>query len=170
MLNTWDNFFILAGGAAATLMGLLFVAVTIGGTGFSKSRIEHGSRGFLTPALIHFGTVLLAALAVLVPWSSWWPLGIIFGLGGLTGLAYQTTVVVRRRKVGLALPNWHDWLPYVGLPALGSACLLLGAVGLIADKSFAPYAVAGATTLLLFAGIYGAWDLTLWIVKNRDET
>jgi hypothetical protein len=41
---------------------------------------------------------------------------------------------------------------------------------LITDKSFAPYAVAGATTLLLSAGVYGAWDLTLWIVKNRDKT
>jgi len=23
---------------------------------------------------------------------------------------------------------------------------------------------------LLFAGVYGAWDLTLWIIKNRDKT
>jgi hypothetical protein len=124
----------------------------------------------LTPTLIHFGGVLLVALALLVPWSSWWPLGIIFGLSGLSGLAYQTTVVVRRHKTGLALPDWHDWLPHVGVPALGCACLVLGAVGLITKKSFAPYAVAGATTLLLIAGVYGAWDITLWIVKNRDKT
>jgi hypothetical protein len=24
--------------------------------------------------------------------------------------------------------------------------------------------------LLLFAGIYGAWDLTLWMIKNREKT
>jgi hypothetical protein len=23
--------------------------------------------------------------------------------------------------------------------------------------------------LSLFAGIYGAWDLTLWVIKNRDR-
>jgi hypothetical protein len=34
----------------------------------------------------------------------------------------------------------------------------------------APYAIAGAITLLLFAGIYGAWDLTLWMIKNREKT
>jgi hypothetical protein len=62
MPHSWDNFFILADSAAATLMGLLFVAVTVGGTGFSTSSIVHGTRGFLTPALIHFGTVLLQAL------------------------------------------------------------------------------------------------------------
>ena len=170
MPHGWDNFFILAGGAAATLMGLLFVAITVAGTGFSTSRIEQGTRGFFTPTLVHFGTVLLQALAVLVPWSSSWPIGIIFGLGGLTGLGYQTTVVLKRHKVGLVLPDWHDWLPYVGVPALGCASLVFGAVGLITEKSFAPYAVAGATTLLLLAGVYGAWDLTLWIVKNRDKT
>jgi hypothetical protein len=169
MPNNWDNFFILAGGAAATLMGLLFVAVTVGGTGFSTSLIKQGSRGFLTPTLIQFGTVLMQALAVLVPWPSTWPIAIMFGLGGLVGLAYQFHVVVRRHQFGLALHDWHDWLPYVGVPALGSACLVVGAIGLIAEKSFAPFAVAGATTLLLFSGVYGAWDLTLWIIKNRGK-
>ena len=170
MLPNWGNFFILAGGAAATLMGLLFVAVTVGGTGFSESRIVHGTRGFLTPTLVQFGTVLLQALAVLVPWPSAWPIGIIFSLGGLTGLAYQINVVVKRHRFGLALHDWHDWLPYMGVPALGSAGLVVGAVGLTCEKSFAPYAVAGSTTLLLFGGVYGAWDLTLWIIKDRAKT
>jgi hypothetical protein len=47
---------------------------------------------------------------------------------------------------------------------------LFGAVGLIAEKSFAPYAIAGAVVLSLVAGIYGAWDLTLWMIKNREKT
>jgi hypothetical protein len=44
----------------------------------------------------------------------------------------------------------------------------VGAIGMTAEKSVARYFLAGATTLFMFAGIYGAWDLTLWIVKNRD--
>jgi hypothetical protein len=48
--------------------------------------------------------------------------------------------------------------------------LIAGAAGLIAGKSWAPYAIASAISLLLFAGIYGAWDLTLWMIKNRDKT
>ena len=27
-----------------------------------------------------------------------------------------------------------------------------------------------ATVLLLLAGVYGAWDLTLWIIKNGKKT
>ena len=169
MLHGWDNFFIMAGTAAATLVGLLFVAVTVS-AGLSTSRIVHGTRGFLTPTLVHLGSVLFQTLVVLAPWRSAWPIGIILGLGGLMGLAYQINVVVTRHKVGLVLPHWQDWLPYVGVPALGSASLIVGAVGLIAEKSFAPYAIAAAMVLSLAAGIYGAWDLTLWMIKNRDGT
>jgi hypothetical protein len=50
------------------------------------------------------------------------------------------------------------------------ASQIAGAAGLIAEKPFAPYAIAGAITLLLFAGIYGAWSVTLWIARNRDKT
>jgi hypothetical protein len=72
----------------------------------------------------------------------------------------------RGYEVGMVLVHRHDWLPYVGVPALGSATLIVGANGLIAERSFAPYAIAGAMILLLFAGIYGAWDLTLWMINN----
>jgi hypothetical protein len=169
MLHGWDNFFITAGTAAATLIGLLFVAVTVS-TGFSASSIVHGTRGFLTPTLIRFVGVLFLSLAVIAPWSSAWPLGIMLSLDGLAGLAYQIKVVIMRHKIGLALRDWHDWLPHVGVPALGSASLIIGAVGLLAERPFAPYAIAGATVLLLFAGIYGSWDLTLWIIKNREKS
>ena len=167
MLHGWDNFFIMAGTAAATLIGLVFVAVTVG-TGFSKSSIVHGTR--LTPTLIRFSGVLFLSLAVLAPWPSARPIGIILSLGGLASLAYQISVIIARHKVGLILVDWHDWLPHVGVPALGSGSLVAGAGGLLAERSFAPYAIASAAVLLLFAGIYGAWDLTLWMIKNREKT
>jgi hypothetical protein len=52
----------------------------------------------------------------------------------------------------------------------GSGSLIGGAVGLLAERSFSPYAIAGATVLSLFAGIYGAWDLTLWNDQEPGET
>jgi hypothetical protein len=169
MLHGWDNFFIMAGTTAATLIGLVFVAVTVG-TGFSKSSIVHGTRGFLTPTLIRFSGVLFLSLVVVAPWPSAKPIGIILSLGGIAGFAYQISVIVARHKVGLILLDWRDWLPHVGVPALGSGSLVAGAAGLLAERSFAPYAIAGAAVLQLFAGIYGAWDLTLWMIKNREKT
>ena len=56
----------MAGTSAATLIGLVFVAVTVG-TRFSTPSIVHGTRGFLTPTLIHFVGVLFLSFAVLAP-------------------------------------------------------------------------------------------------------
>jgi len=169
MFHGWENFFIMAGSSSAALIGLLFVAITVG-TGFSPSGIVQGSRGFLTPTLIHFGRVLFQALVVLAPWASAKPIGIILGLDASAGVAYQIYIILMRQKIGFVLLGWDDLIPWVGLPVLCDASLIAGAVGLIAGKAFAPYAVAGSSALLLFVGIYGAWDLTVWMIKNRGKT
>lgn len=82
--------------------------------------------------------MLFLSLAVLASWPSAWPIGIILGLGGLTGLVYEIKVIAMRHEVGLVLHAWHDWLPDAGVPALGCASLIVGAVGLMAAKPFAP--------------------------------
>ncbi len=51
-----------------------------------------------------------------------------------------------------AQDGWSD----LSAEARSNASLIAGAAGLIAEKPFAPYAIAGAITLLLLAGIYGA--------------
>ena len=103
-----------------------------------------------------------------------WPVGIILGLFGLAGFVYQIHVILEQRKVDFAsldwLLDWLDWTLFSVVPMFGDASLIAGAAGLIAEKPFAPYAIAGAITLLLLAGIYGAWSVTLWIARNRDKT
>ena len=169
MLHSWDNFYITAATAGATLIGLLFVVVTLG-TGISTSSAVHGVRAFVTPTLAHFGGVLFLSLVALMPWPSAWPPSIILGLSGVVGLAYLGNVILMQSRVDFVLLHWLDWIPHRGLPALANASLIGGAIGLIAEKSFAPYAFASAIMLLLFVGIYGAWDLTVWIIKNRNAT
>ena len=169
MLHDWDNFFTLAGEAGATLIGLLFVAITLG-AGLSTPQGLDATRAFMTPTLIHLGGVLFECMAVLPPWPSAWPVGIILGLFGLTGLVYQIHVILEQRKIDFISPDWLDWTLFSVLPVLGNASLIAGAAGLIAEKPFAPYAIAGTITLLLLAGIYGAWDITLLIARNRDKT
>jgi hypothetical protein len=169
MLHGWENFFILGATAGATLIGLLFVAITLG-AGLSTPQGLDATRAFLTPTLIRFGGVLFECMAVLPPWPSAWPVGIILGLFGLTGFVYQIHVILEQRKIDFVSPDWLDWTLFSVVPVLGNASLIAGAAGLVAEKPFAPYAIAGAITLLLLAGIYGAWDLTLWIARNRDKT
>jgi hypothetical protein len=165
MLHGWENFFIVG----ATLISLLFVAITLGAD-LSSPRGLDATHAFLTPTLIWLGSVLFECMAVLPPWPSAWPVGIILGLSGLRGLVYQIHLILKQRKIDFVSLDWLDWALFSAVPALGYASLIAGAAGLIAEKSFAPYAIAGAITLLLFAGIYGAWDITLWIARNRDKT
>ncbi len=74
-----------------------------------------------------------------------------------------------QRRVDIVSSDWLDWILFSVAPALGYASLTAGAAGLIAEKSFAPHAIAGAITLLLFAGLFGARDLALWLARNRDR-
>jgi hypothetical protein len=169
MLNGWENFFIVAGTAGATLIGLLFVAITLGAR-LSTPQGSAVTHAFLTPTLICFSGVLFECLATLPPWSSTVPVGIILGLFGFAGLAYQTLVVLRQRKVDFVSPDFLDWTVFSVAPLLGNASLIVGSAGLIAERAFAPYAIAIGIALLLLAGIYGAWDLTLWVARMRDRT
>jgi len=169
MLHGWENFFIAAATAGATLIGLLFVAITLG-VGLSTPHGLDVTRAFLTPTLIRFNGVLFVSLDMLPPWPSAWPAGGILALFGLTGLIYQIHASLNQRKVDFVSLDWLDWTLFSVAPVLGNASLIAGAAGLIAEKPFAPYAIAGATALLLLAGIFGAWHLTLWIAKSRDKT
>lgn len=168
MLQGWDNFFMMAGTAAATLIGLLFVAITLS-PNLSAQEKTHGTRAFLTPTMVQFSAVLFQCLAVVVPWSFTWPVGIILGLCGLTGFIYHVAVILIQRRTAFASLDWIDFLLFSAVPVLGHVSLIAGAAGFIAGRSFAPYAVAGAITLLLLTGIRGAWVLTLWIAGNRKR-
>jgi len=82
MFHGWENFFIVGATAGATLIGLLFVAITLG-AGLSTPQGLNATRAFLTPTLIRFSGVLFECMAVLPPWPSAWPVGVILGLFGL---------------------------------------------------------------------------------------
>jgi hypothetical protein len=53
MLHGWENFFTTAASAGATLIGLLFVSITVG-SGLSTPQGLNATRAFLTPTLILF--------------------------------------------------------------------------------------------------------------------
>ncbi len=170
MFHAWTNLFEITGAAGGQLIGLLFVAVTLG-AGLSPSQTADGVRAFMTPTLVNFSGVLFQAVVVLTPWPSDWPIGAILVVTGLVGLVYRLRAIGLKRRLGdLVALSRLDWIAYNGAPVLANLALVLGGVGVIAGQAFAPYAVASASVLLLAGGIYGAWDLTLWMIKNRRAT
>ena len=65
-MDDWDNFYMLAGGTAGTLIGLIFVVITLG--------MDHAQEGdtlririFVTPILVYFVSLLVIAMVMVPP-------------------------------------------------------------------------------------------------------
>ena len=162
-LRDWHDFYVLIGTAAATLVGLMFVAASIGASYFTVER-EHGLHNFLTPTVLHFTATLVACLVVLAPNHGPLSLAIILFVGSIVGLCYsgRRWLVVRRRKYEIDLA---DQLWYLVGP-LTSYALIAAAAGLVlsrADPELGLDLLSAGLVLLLLLGIRNAWDMTTWI-------
>ena len=62
LVHHWHDFDLLIGTAAATLVGLMFVAASIGASVFTeKSRAA--MQAFISPTVVHFTSVLVLAVS-----------------------------------------------------------------------------------------------------------
>ncbi len=82
-LATWQNFYVIIGSAAAALMGLMFVVITLM-AGARQPRSE-AFGAFGTPNVVHFCLALLVAAILSAPWQVLWNAGLLLGLTGLGG-------------------------------------------------------------------------------------
>ncbi len=170
MLSVWSNFFTLTGAAGATLVGLLFVVATLG-TDLPTSRTMDIARASMTPALYSFSGVLVQSMVALVPWSSNWPSGVIFVALGIGGTIYRIRAIRLRSTLHLrAISGPIDWIFHNVVPLLASVSLLAGGGGLIAGAAYGPFAIAGASTLLLVSGIYRTWGETLALIGTPKKS
>jgi hypothetical protein len=160
-LHDWHDFYLLVGTASATLVGLMFIAVSIGTSIFNEDR-RVGMTAFITPTVVHFAATLFTCLLVTVPTQSWYSLGALLAAGGLAGSIYCGSLAVRiivRAHVDLS-----DRLFYVLLPLFGYMLGLSSAVMLLMQSTVSPNLIAPAVLILLLAAIRNAWDMMVWIV------
>ena len=170
MLNDWSDFFTMTGTAGGTLVGLLFVVVTLG-TGLTTSRKLDIAHASLTPAMYSFAEVLFQSMVVLVPWQSNWPVGVIFVVLGVWDLIYRINIVRVRNRLHLrAIKSKMDRIVHNVIPIVASVILICSGAGLLAGEAFAPFAVAGSTTLFLVSGIYRTWGETLALIELSDKS
>src|SRR5262245_32434736 len=64
-LHAWHEFYLLLGTAGATLLALLFVAVSLG-SGFLSNKDQRGTRTFMSPVVIHFTSVFFVSAICLL--------------------------------------------------------------------------------------------------------
>lgn len=168
-LRDWQTFYFLVGGAAAGLVGLTFVAITVGSGTITKQNIA-GLRTFVNPSLIHFIYVLVTSAVVVMPGITRMQLGILLMLAGLVsaGRAVSTVPFIwqqyRRHVVDM-----HDWAWYFLAP-MASYLLYAGTgAALLRGSGRALTVLAWATIMLLVAGIRNTWDMVLWFMILKDD-
>jgi hypothetical protein len=164
MLDGWHEFYGLLGTAAAALVALLFVAVSIG-TGYLSAERASPTRTFTSPILVHYTYVLFVSLVSLVPVNTDTSLAAIVGVSAAAGLAYS--IVILRRVLRSSVTDIDDRFGYGASPPVGYAAALAAAVFIFERSRIGPPLLAGALILLLLVNIRNAWDLAVFFAQRR---
>jgi hypothetical protein len=166
MLDGWHEFYALLGTAAAALVALLFVAMSIGATVLNPARAG-ATRTFLSPVVFHYTSVLFVSLIVLIPIQTPMSLGVTVGIVAATGFVYSIVILARLIRDDVA--DLADHFGYGASPVLAYAAALAAAWLLAAQSGIGAAILAGALLLLLVVNIRNAWDLTLAFARRQAE-
>jgi len=171
LLSQWQNFYMLAGTAAATLTGLMFVATTlVAGIDTHVSTANAGISAFNTPTVVHFCAVLLLAGILSAPWQTFSTVSLLLGLLGL-GMVLYLIVVFRRL---LRMPHYQstleDWSWYLAFPLFADVLLLVSAFMVRQNPAPALYIAGAAMIVLLLVGIRNAWDMVTFLAVERSPS
>ena len=170
-LQSWQNFYLLAGEAAATLTGLMFVAVTFGSSLVTKES-ANSARAFLDPTFTHFVQVLMTSCVLTVPTVGPRFLGPVLVVVGLARLGTLHWVFHRYQEAHRAKGDVElsDWISSIVIPFLCHLVLVATGAGfLLGREADALLGLAVVTVTLLFIGIYGAWEMLVWMALAVSE-
>ena len=149
------------GAASATLIGAMFVVVSIG-SGFLTRERSIGIRTFLTSTVTNLSATLFGAALTMVPELDWLWLGGIIGCVGIAGL-----VLSLREMLGFGQHNHadrSDWFWYTIFPVIGYTLLLGAGATALFRIAVSLDLLAAALAFLLAAGIRNAWDMIVFFV------
>jgi hypothetical protein len=166
----WNEFYLLAGSAAAVLIGLIFVVVTLM-QDRSRSSVLAGSKLYMGPVVLHVSFVLVLSAAALTPGITGQAFAavaaVLAALGLLRGV--WSILGISGLKGSEDAPHWTDVWFYGVIPS--GLSLALGAVagGFWIGQGWAVNGVAVVITALLLLSIRNEWDLVTWLAPRPDS-
>jgi hypothetical protein len=167
-LTEWGSFYSIIGTGAATLIGILFVILTL----ISNRPIKSGDKAnaaFSTPTIVHFSIVLLLSALMRVPWQTIFPLTVLLKLIGFCGVLYILIVARRMKNQKVYQTVFYDWLFHFIFPLISYLILLISAFSIMSCLKTAFIGVGTTAIILLFIGIHNAWDTVTYHVFNRTN-
>jgi hypothetical protein len=167
MFEGWGEFYLLAGSAAAVLIGLIFVVISLM-QDRSRSSVLAGSRLYMGPIVLGVSFVLVLSAAALTPGMNRNSFALIAGIVAAWGLvrALQSLVGIHRLRGEV---HWTDIWFYGAAPA--GLYLGLGAIAFAVwkDLAWCLDAVAAVTVGLLLLAVRNEWDLITWIAPRSED-
>jgi hypothetical protein len=169
MFDQWSEFYLLVGSAAAVLIGLIFVVISLM-QDRSRSTILTGSRLYMGPIVLSVSFVLVLSATALTPGISRCAFAAIAGAVALWGLVRGIISLVGiRRLLSNGEVHWTDPWFYGVIPSVLYVGLAIVALAFWRNLPAAPYGLAAATTALLLSAIRNEWDLITWIAPRSDD-
>jgi lysylphosphatidylglycerol synthetase-like protein (DUF2156 family) len=164
----WGEFYLLAGSAAAVLIGLIFVVVTLM-SDRPRSSVMMGSRLYMGPVVLNVSFTLVLSAAALVKGMTPGAFAVISGAVAVWGLVRSVLVIAGIRGLSEEdAAHWTDVWFYGVIPALLYAVLAAVAGAFWSEAGWAVYGVAAVIMALLLVTIRNEWDLVTWLVPKPD--
>ena len=165
MLAGWHEFYALLGTAAAALVALLFVAVSIGTSVLTPDpESRRNTSTYLSPVVFHYANLLFLSLIALIPTQTWESFAVVIGVAGAGSVIYSIVIAVRVHRN--AMSDLADRLCYGAIPALCYATGPVTALFLLEEKPAGLNVLAGGALLLLVINIRNAWDLMISLAQR----
>ena len=167
MFRGWDTYFGMLGTAAAGLIGLLFVVVTLT-KNFERESALRGTALYLTPTMVHFSVVLsVSAVAIAPDLPVRWVAEII-GVAIIFGIAnsVRATFGIARPRPDRHSPHWSDIWGYGVAPVALYVALAATDVAIFMQVKLAVAALAALLLTLIMLAIRNAWDLVTWMAPQ----
>lgn len=166
MFEGWENFFLMAGGAAAVLIGLIFVVISLMGDR-PRSTVLAGSKLYMGPIVLAVSFVLALSAAALTPGITRpWYAAITGAIAvwGLVRAVMSTIGIGRFTKV-----HWTDMWFYGVYPIAIYVSLGVVAAAFWENWSWAQDGLAIVVTFSLLLAIRNEWDLITWITPRGED-
>lgn len=168
MLNEWHEFYTLLGTAAAALVALLFVAVSIGTSILTaEPQSQANTRTYMSPVVFHFANILFLSLIAMIPSLSWETFAITIGIAAVGSAGYSIGIATRVHRNTIS--DLADRLGYGVIPVLCYSAGIVTAWLAFKHAAAAPEVLAAAALVLLLVNIRNAWDLMISLARRVEE-
>jgi hypothetical protein len=166
MFEGWSDFFLMTGGAAAVLIGLIFVVISLM-TDRPRDTVLAGSRLYMGPIVLGVSFVLALSAAALVPGITVHAVAAITAAIALWGLGRGLVSAVGIHR--LKDVHWTEFWFYGVYPCAIYLALGTVALALWLGWWWGPKGLAVVVTISLLLAIRNEWDLITWITPRGSE-